>query len=83
MIAAIDAKAAELTGAGAAGRRGAGRSGDDLTRLNGQLSGLYAIVEGADAAPTTQAEAAWKDLAGLARRRRARWQAVRPTTSRS
>jgi len=34
----------------------------DLTRLNGRLADLYAVVEGADAAPTQAAEAVGRKL---------------------
>jgi len=33
-----------------------------LASLNGQLAQLFAVVEGADVAPTVQAGAAWRDL---------------------
>jgi hypothetical protein len=55
-IAALDARAAALEGEPSDGVTGAG--GESLVRLNGELSTLLEIVEGADAAPTTQAESA-------------------------
>ncbi len=33
-----------------------------LASLNGQLATLFTVVEGADAAPTTQAQTAWRNL---------------------
>ena len=61
----LDTKAAAIAGEGGGGRRG-GRGGGDvenLSRLNGELSGLLAVLDSADAAPTTQAAAAVADLA--------------------
>jgi photosystem II stability/assembly factor-like uncharacterized protein len=63
-----DGKAAAIAGEGESGggRRG-GRGGvtapENLTRLNGELVGVLAVLESADAAPTTQAAAAVGDLA--------------------
>jgi photosystem II stability/assembly factor-like uncharacterized protein len=60
-IAALDSSLAVLAGAGG-GRFGGGRGGagqsPSLASLNGQLGGLYGMVEGTDAAPTPQASAA-------------------------
>ncbi len=54
---AADAEAAAL-GGGEGRRRRAARDGErDLATLNADLTTLYAIVEGADDAPTTQVEA--------------------------
>jgi hypothetical protein len=57
--------AALLTGGGAGGRGPRGAAGgpaaagaapqSNLTRVSGELGGLYGIVEGYDGAPTTQA----------------------------
>jgi photosystem II stability/assembly factor-like uncharacterized protein len=55
-IAALDKKAAGVEGAGGLGPRGGGASG--LARLAGDLLSVMNLVEGADAAPTTQAAAA-------------------------
>jgi hypothetical protein len=61
-IAALDAKAAALEGGGGGGRGGrGGGSSASLAALNGELAALYAIVEGADTAPTPQALAAVAD----------------------
>ena len=60
-------------------RAGAGARGDsaaalvrDLTRLNGQIAGLLLAVEGADAAPTSQAVRAAARLEGRVTEQRAR-----------
>jgi photosystem II stability/assembly factor-like uncharacterized protein len=56
-IAALDQKAAAIEGAGGGfGTRGGGGSG--LARLASELLSVMNLVEGADAAPTTQAAAA-------------------------
>jgi hypothetical protein len=59
-IAALDQKAAGIEGAGGGGPRGGGGSG--LSRLAGELLSVMNLVEGADAAPTTQAIAASEAL---------------------
>jgi hypothetical protein len=67
-VAALDEKAAALTGAerGFRGRRDPGPREESLGRLAGELGGLLALLQGADAAPTTQAVAAVGDVrAGL------------------
>jgi hypothetical protein len=56
----LDQKAAALEGTGGGGRRGGGN--ENLTRLNGELAGLLAVLNSADAAPTSQAVAAVADL---------------------
>ena len=77
-VAALDLKAAALAGAGGGGgrrgRRGGGGAGPaTFSRVEGELNSLMGLVEGADATPTTQAVAAFKEsqhtLAGLI----ARW----------
>jgi photosystem II stability/assembly factor-like uncharacterized protein len=57
-ISALDKKAGELEGVAAAfgGGREAG-GGESLAQLSGELSTLLGVIEGADAAPTTQAVA--------------------------
>jgi hypothetical protein len=59
-IAALDQKAAGVEGAGGLGPRGGGASG--LARLASELLSVMNLVEGADAAPTTQAVAASEAL---------------------
>jgi hypothetical protein len=75
---ALDARLAELQGSGS-GRRGgrAGAGGETLARLNGRLAELYAIVEASDAAPTTQAEAAWKEVQNDLAKALASWEQIR------
>jgi hypothetical protein len=62
----LDRKAAAIAGGGGGGRRG-GRGGtgeaDNLMRIDGELAGVLAVLDSADAAPTTQAAAAVSDLA--------------------
>ncbi len=62
--ASLDAKAAALEGAGP----------ESLVGLSERLSVLYAIVESADATPTTQVESAWKELQASLSRALARWE---------
>jgi hypothetical protein len=47
---------------------------ENLVRLNGELSGLYEVIEGADAMPTTQAVAAVAELQKVLDGLLARWQ---------
>ena len=62
----LDRRAAELERGPSPGGRPTGEpAAAGLTRLNGQLVDLYGVVEGADAAPTQQAE---RQAAELARR---------------
>jgi hypothetical protein len=44
-----------------------------LASLNGQLATLFTVVEGADAAPTTQAWAAWRGLQAALNKALDRW----------
>jgi len=46
-------------------------------RLNGELSGLYEVIEGADATPTTQAVVAVAELQKALDSLLARWQELR------
>jgi hypothetical protein len=81
--ASLDARAKALAEGGQGGRRGPGQGrgsrGEEpaLAPLNDQLAGLLVAVDGSDAAPTTQQEAAAQQLerrlAGLL----ARWQELR------
>ena len=59
--AALDRKAAALAGAERPAMRGRGRGnteGESLGRFGGELGRLLAVLQGADAAPTTQTVAA-------------------------
>jgi hypothetical protein len=72
-LASLDEQLAPLEGTGG-GRRGRrGGSTDDLARLNGQLAALLGAVQGADAAPTSQAVTAAADLEGRLGRLLATW----------
>jgi photosystem II stability/assembly factor-like uncharacterized protein len=57
----LDAEAAALEGSGSGRRRARGEGERDLKRLNADLTTLYQIVEGAEAAATSQAEASVKE----------------------
>ena len=62
-LASLDAKAAALEGGGGGGRGGRGGGvSTSLAAINGELATLYGIVEGADAAPTTQVLAALSNV---------------------
>ena len=50
---------------------------ENLSRLNGELVGLYGLVEGADAAPTTQAVAAVGELERALATQLESWRALR------
>ncbi|MEO8191977.1 MAG: glycoside hydrolase [Acidobacteriota bacterium] len=78
--ATYEADLASIEGTGAE-RRGA--HPDDLAGLNGKLAGLYAIVEGSDTAPTTQAQAAWKELSESLDKTLARWAEIRKSAGNS
>ncbi len=58
----LDKQAAAIQGSG--GGRGfeAAEGGDSLTRLNGELTTVLGVIEGADATPATQAVAAVAEL---------------------
>ena len=76
-LSALDAKLADLQGSGSGRRGGRGGPAESLARLNGRLAELYAIAEAADAAPTTQAEAAWKELQASLAKALASWEEIR------
>jgi hypothetical protein len=46
--------------------------------LNGKLAGLYAVVEGSESAPTTQAVAAWGELDEALGKALDRWKELKP-----
>ncbi len=50
---------------------------ETLTRLNGELAGLLDVIDGVDAAPTTQAARAVTTLEGKLAQLLARWDAIR------
>ena len=64
-IVALDKKAGELEGAAQSSFYGlppGGKPRENLSTLNQHFSGLLGVVDSADAAPTTQAEALYKEL---------------------
>jgi len=65
-------------GGGRGGRRGGGSETPTLASLNGQLGGLFGLLQGTDAAPAIQTAAAVaraeRDLAPLL----AHWRALQP-----
>jgi hypothetical protein len=71
----LDSELAALEGSGGS-RRGSG-SAENLAGVNGKLAAVYAIVEGSDAAPTTQAAAAATELQDSLAKVLARWDEVR------
>ncbi|HEY6808890.1 MAG TPA: hypothetical protein VI160_08900, partial [Gemmatimonadales bacterium] len=73
----LDAHLAALEGTGAPGGRRPAET--DLTRLNGELAGLFGVIEGADQAPTAQAEAAVGSTRRALRAALDRWAALAAT----
>jgi len=64
-IAALDKKAAQLEGATQSSFYGlppSGKPAENLSTLNQHFSGLLGVTDSADSAPTTQAEALYKEL---------------------
>jgi photosystem II stability/assembly factor-like uncharacterized protein len=73
-VAALDAKAAELENA-IASSTGLGAEG--FAQLNGRFATLYEVVEGADAAPTSQAVAAFDEARRALAAKLERWKELR------
>ncbi|HKG94427.1 MAG TPA: hypothetical protein VKA84_21115 [Gemmatimonadaceae bacterium] len=75
----LDARLAAIEGGGSGGQRGgrAAAAADNLARLHAELQQLYETVQGADAAPTTQVEAAVAEKLRALRGVMARWDAAR------
>jgi photosystem II stability/assembly factor-like uncharacterized protein len=76
--AALEKKATALIGSQGGPRRGAGgglRAADDstLAGVSARLIALLGVVDGADATPTPQAEAAWEQLRQALTSLRKRW----------
>jgi hypothetical protein len=79
-IAALDKQAAELEGASQAGFYGlppSGKQPENLSTLNQHFGGILAVADSADAAPTTQATAVYKELHGTLDKLVARWTKIR------
>jgi photosystem II stability/assembly factor-like uncharacterized protein len=71
---ALDRELAALAEGG--GEASGGAKAADLTKMNGDLARLYDVVEGTDAAPTTQARAAWGELDTKLTALLARWKEI-------
>jgi hypothetical protein len=76
-ITALDEKAAAIAGGGSAPRANGSTAQHNLTQLNGELSQLLDIVDGADATPTTQATAAVAELERALAADLAQWNTLR------
>ena len=71
----LDAKAAALEGSGSRfGRRGGG--GDSFAGINGDLTALFDILQGADVTPTTQAESACAETIARLEKLLSRWKEI-------
>jgi hypothetical protein len=77
-LATLDADLASLEGVSGGRRRG---SAESLAGLNGKLAGVYAIIEGSDNAPTTQAVAAWGELDEALGKALDRWRQLKAKTT--
>jgi photosystem II stability/assembly factor-like uncharacterized protein len=78
-LAALDKQCAELEGATQPSFNGVpptGKQPENLSTLNQHYSGLLAVADSADAAPTTQATAAFRDLEESETALRRRWGAL-------
>jgi hypothetical protein len=79
-IAALDKQAAELEGASQAAFFGlppSGKQPENLSTLNQHFGGILAVADSADAAPTTQATAVFKELKAAMEQLSARWTKIR------
>jgi photosystem II stability/assembly factor-like uncharacterized protein len=75
-LAALDKQCAELEGAtqpGFTGVPSAGKQPENLSTLNQHFSAILTVADSADAAPTTQATAAYQDLAASSTTLHKRW----------
>jgi len=78
-IAALDKKAAVLEGGAEASFFGlppSGKQAENLSTLNQHFSGILAVVDSADAAPTTQATAVYQELESALEDILSRWTAM-------
>jgi photosystem II stability/assembly factor-like uncharacterized protein len=78
--AALDKQCSELEGAAQPSFFGTppnGRQPENFSSLNQHYSAILAVSDSADAAPTTQADAAFKDLENASDGLRTRWSALR------
>ena len=77
---ALDKQCAELEGATRPGFSGVpptGKQPENLSTLNQHFSAILAVADSADAAPTTQATAAYQDLQGSSTALHKRWTGLR------
>jgi photosystem II stability/assembly factor-like uncharacterized protein len=79
-IAALDKQAAELEGAAQSSFFGlppGSKPPDNFSSLNQHFGGILAVADSADAAPTTQATAVYKELEDALKNLAARWTKIR------
>src|SRR5207245_9993255 len=79
-ITALDKQAAELEGAAQSNFFGlppGTKQPENLSSLNQHFGGILAVADSADAAPTTQAEAVFKELQTALGQLSARWTKIR------
>jgi hypothetical protein len=79
-IAALDKQAAEVEGASQSNFFGlppGGKQPENFSSLNQHFGGILAVADSADAAPTTQAAAVFKELEEALERLVARWTKIR------
>ena len=79
-LAALDKQCAELEGAtqpGFLGTPPSGKQPENFSTLNQHFSAILAVADSADAAPTTQAEAAYRELEDSSTMLRKRWSVLR------
>ena len=75
-MAALDKQAAELEGAAQSNFFGlppGAKRPEDFSSLNQHFGGILSVADSADAAPTTQATAVYKELEGALGKLHARW----------
>ena len=79
-LASLDKQCAELEGAmrpAFFGPPQAGKQPENFSTLNQHFSAILGVADSADAAPTTQAEAAYRELENSSTALRKRWSALR------
>ena len=79
-LAALDKQCAELEGAAQPAFFGpppAGKQAENFSNLNQHFSTILAVADSADAAPTSQAEAAYRELEDSSTALRKRWSVLR------
>jgi photosystem II stability/assembly factor-like uncharacterized protein len=86
LIAGLDKQGAELEGAAQTSFYGTPTSGkppENFSTLNQHFGGLLAIVDSADAAPTTQATVVYRELEDALDKLVGRWKSIRQTDIRA